>query len=333
MYFAENIMDLEKALTPGDPTMNLEIRHYFLGVSNNSADSPLTTDAITPVVAVPNDLVIRKDSSRPDDISLLELHQKDQLVAASNYTLPYLLRSPVSVKLENLSEKAFLDIDNFGNYLQGKSIAEVVFKDDYLSFETKTGIERNDVTRTAKTGMLYSLKMIRTEGPYVPGTRKKTHFLIGYDGVDLEMPQTLRFGGQGKQVSCFEWLMNINIPAPQVEDDLIFKMLLVTPGIFEEGWLPAALLAYYSVEVVAAAIGKIMLIGGWDMKQVGPKPMLKAVPAGSVYFLRGKKNGSQKFIDDFHGTTLVYSLSASKDNADKGYNKVYFGLPYQQQLK
>ena len=73
-----------------------------------------------------------------------------------------------------------------------------------------------------------------------------------------------------------------------------FKVLLLTPAYFGGGWQPEdgddgwCLLLDRKVRLVAAAIGRPLPIGGWDLAARGGrgwhKPLRSYVPAGSVYF-------------------------------------------------
>ena len=73
-----------------------------------------------------------------------------------------------------------------------------------------------------------------------------------------------------------------------------FKVYLATPAKFKKGWLPdwideETLIGKFngiSLKLLTAAIGKCVPIGGFDMKRKKPKPMLRAVPAGSVYYFK-----------------------------------------------
>jgi CRISPR-associated protein (Cas_Cmr3) len=67
-------------------------------------------------------------------------------------------------------------------------------------------------------------------------------------------------------------------------------LYLATPAIFDAGWHPP-----YGheegVQLVAAAVGRPQLIGGWDMQHGRPKPLYRAVPAGSVYLYEVTESG------------------------------------------
>ncbi len=82
----------------------------------------------------------------------------------------------------------------------------------------------------------------------------------------------------------------------------------MTQAIFENGWLPKDIDEEkfilendkFKIKLVAASVGKYSLIGGYDMAKNEPKPMLKAVPAGSTYFFEILKGETKDIIRYFH---------------------------------
>jgi CRISPR-associated protein Cmr3 len=56
---------------------------------------------------------------------------------------------------------------------------------------------------------------------------------------------------------------------------------LITPGLFEVGWRPAAL----ERALLAAAVPSPIPVSGWSVPRGGPLRTRFAAPAGSVYFL------------------------------------------------
>ncbi|MEN3045343.1 MAG: type III-B CRISPR module-associated Cmr3 family protein, partial [Candidatus Hydrothermales bacterium] len=67
-----------------------------------------------------------------------------------------------------------------------------------------------------------------------------------------------------------------------------------THAIFEKGWIPRwinekTLIGDFEgiqLKLIACVVGKYVRVGGWDIARGEPKPMYKAVPAGSVYYFR-----------------------------------------------
>lgn len=89
----------------------------------------------------------------------------------------------------------------------------------------------------------------------------------------------------------------------QSKDKCHCRLILLTPGYFENGFLPTNL----NVEVKAVAVNRSQVISGWDFKGKFdeqknkfvpcPKPTRRLTPAGAVYFL--KITGDiEKFVED-----------------------------------
>lgn len=98
-----------------------------------------------------------------------------------------------------------------------------------------------------------------------------------------------------------------------LENEMRFKLYLMTPALFAGGWIPdgvsTADFSFFPVRgvaarMVAAAVGKPLDIGGWDLARGGPRPMFRAVPPGSVYFFQCEqplgKEQAKALVDRFH---------------------------------
>jgi CRISPR-associated protein Cmr3 len=79
---------------------------------------------------------------------------------------------------------------------------------------------------------------------------------------------------------------------PQADGVIRFKLLLTTPGYFEDGWQPRGgdWTKHFdgpgvsSVKLAAAAVTRAVSMGGFDQAQRKHKPAVRYVPAGSVYY-------------------------------------------------
>ncbi len=67
--------------------------------------------------------------------------------------------------------------------------------------------------------------------------------------------------------------------------------MLSTPGIFPGGWRLPGLEAgdvwrsgAFSARLVAVSADRLMTVSGWDLVRDAPKPALRAVPPGAVYW-------------------------------------------------
>ncbi|MBQ7545258.1 MAG: type III-B CRISPR module-associated protein Cmr3 [Synergistaceae bacterium] len=75
-----------------------------------------------------------------------------------------------------------------------------------------------------------------------------------------------------------------------------FRLVLATPAIFAQGWLPGWLTlgdlsgefpgTRAKVQLLSAVTDRWQAVSGWDYEKGEHKPMRRAVPAGSVYFFK-----------------------------------------------
>ncbi|MEO1927848.1 MAG: type III-B CRISPR module-associated Cmr3 family protein, partial [Nautiliaceae bacterium] len=84
----------------------------------------------------------------------------------------------------------------------------------------------------------------------------------------------------------------------------IFKIYLLTPAIFRNGWYPDFLDENFEgkinevrIKLIAASLGKNEYIGGWDIRKNSPKPMYKAVPVGSVYYFKILEGNKEDILE------------------------------------
>lgn len=196
-----------------------------------------------------------------------------------------------------------------------------------VSFETRVGIARNR-DRVAEEGLLYSIEFarMRWETDQRQNATSFTYLLeeIGeascYDGL-------VALGGEGRSARVHR----VDRPPSSgvVEDGgrfanelrreldgaAGFKAYIATPAIFEQGWIPdgftpsdgglCGTLAGLECTLVAAAVGKPRLVAGWNIVRNRPRPLYRAVPAGSVYFFE-RADGNP--LDEQDADALARSL-------------------------
>lgn len=115
--------------------------------------------------------------------------------------------------------------------------------------------------------------------------------------VACDVPQTLAaaaakaagivtLGGEQRLTRLSEggpkWPAVPNIPLGR---DRVLRLVLLTPAIFEAGSLPGPF-ALGGGSLIAARVDRPEVISGWDVKARGPKPVRRAAPAGSVFWVR-----------------------------------------------
>ena len=195
--------------------------------------------------------------------------------------------------------------------------------------EVRIGIKLNAQRGTAEEGMLYMAEFIRLKSK-----ESQAGLLLEINEVIKDwLPErgVLALGGEGRAADyevieerssgISELLNQIDQTGEKIKETGRFKLYLATPAIFGQGeqlgWLPDFVnpntlegdIDGVKFRLVAAAIGKPIAIGGWDLLHERPKDMLKAVPAGSVYFfeLVNSPQPIDKLFQQFHFKSLQLS--------------------------
>lgn len=186
----------------------------------------------------------------------------------------------------------WLSSEAMGEYLKGSfHIARTKLD---VSVEYQTGLERTQ-RRTAEPGKLYTAQMHRPHW-----TRQQALGLL----VRLELPSGYPLAKGltplgGERRSAFLRPLDDYAPALEsaetrhaiaeqiVKDDGRFRLYLATPGVFghpdrlmSSGLLPNS----FPGTLKGIASGKPLPVGGWNMALNAPRPLCRAVPAGTVYF-------------------------------------------------
>ncbi len=179
-------------------------------------------------------------------------------------------------------EHAWLDEANMRRVLQGGAPASLIRRSDLFSAEPRTGIGRDNRTRTAREGMLYFTRHVRLKDGVA--------LAMGVSGAQgVAPPPLLKLGGEGRMAA----VRVTDAPAPAFSGESVSgeragsraMLVLLTHGDFggraEPEWPEG-------VRLVSACIGRAVREGGWDYARRAPKPLRSLVPAGSVYFLEGE---------------------------------------------
>ncbi len=175
---------------------------------------------------------------------------------------------------------------------------------------------------------------------------KDIGFLVGVDATgNPDLHGTIRLGGDGRAAQVRPW----DQTPPWQDSDLLdriaeagrFKMILTTPGIFQNGWLPdfvtkqgeEYVFKYMGVtaRLVTAKVGRFQVVSGWDLLRHEPKPAQRAVPAGSVYWFQ-VKGGHPEQVKAMLTGLLENGLwpddltDLQQARRAEGFNNVYFGV-------
>ena len=307
-YFSNHIDELGKAAKWDDPTSNLKIKgvYFLVGSEGGNIHLPL-----------PNDCV----QKRGDDDNVVSILQMAELAdVKSSCPTQYVIKSELIEKVESVSG-GLINTTSLRKYLEctNDSFTRILKITDKVLAEPKIGIGISNKTGTAEEGMLYRVGMNRLDG---------LSLLIDFGGLD-DLPEEgmMKLGGEGKAV-CYKRSKPVNFSIDYSKaGGNRFKLYLSTPAIFKNGWLPGwmnenDLTGKYKglkLKLLTASIGKTISIGGFDMKARKPKPMRKAVPAGSVYYFEIVEGNLQKAFEIFNQTAI------SDFNPEHGFGIAYVG--------
>lgn len=314
VWFGENPDKISLATTVDDPTGGLSIDSIALVVYDDIC------------FHTPLDLVYDKKEKKQQNLVPLKLKENS---SPSNSAFKYLLAYEGKSKVEPATG-GIIDSYNMTNYLNDK-IDPINFMQlsDHIVSEPKTGIGREDLTRSADEGKLYRVGM-RRPATYRKGEgEKKISIVVEFSGLEIPAEGLMKLGGEGKIAKYSTFSRDILPKKPVIDPvkEYYIRLILVTPGIFEHGSLPSleSVLpdsAAGRYEIIAAVTGKPLHVGGFDMQKRHPKPLKKAVPAGSVYYLNVEEN----YIDDIlalHGKSI-----SPEPFAQLGYGIVLTGVKY-----
>jgi len=160
----------------------------------------------------------------------------------------------------------------------------LVANSELWSEEPRVGIARDNSTRTALNGMLYTSRHVRLAPDVSLGVE-----IAGLDSSWASPSGVLLpLGGESRLAECKLWPHALAINAPRDAITASGRLLLValTPLALEAdqalGRRPLA--DFADARVVSACLGRPQRIGGWDSLARRPLPLQSYLPAGSVLF-------------------------------------------------
>ncbi|MDP1699058.1 MAG: type III-B CRISPR module-associated Cmr3 family protein [Xanthomonadaceae bacterium] len=154
--------------------------------------------------------------------------------------------------------------------------------------DRRVGVGLDGATGRANDGQLFSMQAV--------AMRRDVGFLATVTGAVPAASGSLRFGGDGRAAAVS--MVAQTFPAADyaaIADAGRCRLLLTTPGLFENGWLPTGInqhadgsyrfeLHGVKARLVSAAVPRAEVVSGWDLANWQPKPAQRAVPSGSVYW-------------------------------------------------
>lgn len=313
VLMSQNLDWLNKAGGPEDLTQDLRIKALLIKKGSEL------------FLPCPYDVVddLKKTRSKP---LVLSLQEKKML---SSYPSKHVLIPPPPHEgevLETCGGTHMLAESEFNTYLKGETPFPTAI-DVFVEKEPKIGIQKNAETGSSAEGMLYRVELLRLKedvGFYVdiilPHLNDKTSF---------PLKGLINIGGEGKSMAYSTAEQALNIRMPKLEGTR-FKVVVCSPACFEQGWLPGGInnrtlegtWRGQRVKILAAAMERSTYLGGFAMKTKhqagGPKPMRRALPAGTVYYIELLEGTIEAAAAAFHGQCI----------SEFGLDKEGFGLAF-----
>ncbi|RPF47001.1 CRISPR-associated Cmr3 family protein [Thermodesulfitimonas autotrophica] len=212
-----------------------------------------------------------------------------------------------------LPEGYYLSRDGLCAVLDGviPSTEDIKKAEELWAEEVRVGIERQDSTRTALEGHLYNCVHVR------PAANVKLVVFVSGIPSDWQVAgrRVVPLGGEGRlaaiEITPAEPAGILpSVPLICGEDGkLRFTVTLVTPGwygkpqdvqrVIREG--PPGIPG----RCVSACIGKVQQVGGWDLANQQPRPLMPVLPPGSTWFYEaGATDAGQ--VARLHGQCLGF---------------------------
>ena len=202
----------------------------------------------------------------------------------------------------------WLNAEGWRAYLSGEvpEQAHLLARNALWQTDERIGIGLDDSKRSAAQGKLFTVQAVSLARRKQCGSHD-VGILARVDGGEFPEALTLRLGGDGRaaQANLLDDSTLLNEPDwerlwQQICKHRRCRIVLTSPGIFTEGWLPAGVtetgvtgeekilrfeLDGLKAKLVCAAIPRATVISGWDLAANRPKAAQRGVPGGSVYWL------------------------------------------------
>ena len=259
----------------------------------------------------PADLVIVEDDQGKPSVRALAPTALPHAAGGLQCSAPFALL-PVLAERERRKPASgyWLAEAGWRQYLAGRAPepAQLVKSSALWAIDPRIGVGLDAASGRASDGRLFSVQAIAMKkrgehididsqsGKAVPAGYD-VGFLASVAGAEPPTDGLLRLGGDGRAAAIYR-TADCHLPEPDygaIAAARRCRLVLATPGIFEDGWLPTGIIqadGEFSLDLhgvkgrlVCAAVPRAEVISGWDLARWQPKPALRAVAAGAVYWL------------------------------------------------
>lgn len=275
----------------------------------------------------PADIAYELESKEDGDDAEIALHRlwPIEVPEGCRTNLPTDLSFPLGLKTpfdgKPPRAPAFFRWSHYSGWLAGTLPSPFVIAKSELGLsslerDARLHVALKSDSRTAKDEALFL-----TEGLAFQSFDRRLALLVR-TSLDLE-PGVARVGGEGRLSAFRQTAFELPRCPDAIVDDIVknkaCRLLLVTPGIFQNGFLPAlARIASAQPSIVAAAVPGSGTVSGFDVAKNEPKPTRRFAPAGSVYFIRFG-NGDEGLVREWVNAHWLGSLCEDAQDRRDGW--------------
>lgn len=284
---------------------------------------------------LPADLLVtdkdEKNKEAGKVVRKLEPQEVDKAIQHSQVSqLPMMpiLRQGKPAKPEN---GWLLNQSGMDAYLRGEKLNETLItkQAELWSKESRIGIGLNRDSRTADDGKLFTVEHTVPQQSENHGIT--AGLVVGIaNSEDLPASGFIRLGGDGRAA---EFSLTGAPDIQRAPKTGKFKLVLLTPGLFSNGWLPDGIVeengAYwlkldgFKARLACAAVSRAEVVSGWDLVKWFPKDAERIAPSGSVYWF-DQAEGDFAALDKLVTQGLWAETLDNEPNSRRaeGYNRV-----------
>ncbi len=191
------------------------------------------------------------------------------------------------------SATGWLDEKGLAAYLRGLPPEEIICDQALFEREERVGIGLNK-RRTTQRSLFYEAQFVRPQA--------NTGLLVEVNaGLFPEAQGIIALGGEGRSGQYRKVSYEpSDSKSPKASEGRV-KVVLLTPAYFSGGWQPAdgdwSPWLGAKARLISLAIGKPLLISGWDLARKTPRALHHYLPAGSVFFFEDAQVPDKPFTE------------------------------------
>lgn len=197
--------------------------------------------------------------------------------------------------------------------------------------DPRLGIAIDSSRRTAEKSRIYTTEAI--------ALADSIGFVCSFSHEKGDLPRDglVRLGGDGRAAEVVEYPFSPDSLGRPASGWKRFRMILATPCPSETDWLPPGIREVDSefifqingmkARLMSAAVARYEVISGWDLAKRAPKPAVRMIPAGAVYWFETIE-GDTAALEELWQVGLPGSEDTEEypSRRREGFGRVWFGV-------